>query len=308
MGREIPFRLYNGGVTVIRVIPGDVDRDEVVCNKDVVALAKYLKGAEMVVKGDEDVNEDDVVDAQDLIDLFDMTSAFTADDVITPVVIKTENREFAELSEEETLKIVIDGALAANKYKQGETVDVAVKLVNNPGISSLKTVISWPAELELQSAVYNVYNADDPDSMINVPADGWASVSGAFAFNWVSTENVLTGDQTFVTLTFKVSDEAAKGDFLPVCATAEQCNVFAGQNEEVAFEIYNGGVDVKSYDLGDVNGDGIVNNKDVVALFKYVNNALTGEEIIEDAADINADGTINNKDVVALFKMVSGVK
>jgi hypothetical protein len=55
---------------------------------------------------------------------------------------------------------------------------------------------------------------------------------------------------------------------------------------------------------GDVNGDGYVNNKDVVALFKYVSGnaeAVTGEK----ALDFNNDGAVNNKDVTALFKAVS---
>ncbi len=55
---------------------------------------------------------------------------------------------------------------------------------------------------------------------------------------------------------------------------------------------------------GDINGDGSVNNKDVVALFKYVSG---GEIAVNDIAlDINGDGSVNNKDVVALFKYVSG--
>lgn len=56
--------------------------------------------------------------------------------------------------------------------------------------------------------------------------------------------------------------------------------------------------------IGDVNGDGSVNNKDVVALFRYV----SGDEntvVVEDNCDVNNDGSVNNKDVVALFKLVS---
>ena len=53
---------------------------------------------------------------------------------------------------------------------------------------------------------------------------------------------------------------------------------------------------------GDCNGDGNVNNKDVVALFKYVSGGNT--EYIS-AYDFTGDGSINNKDVVALFKYVS---
>ena len=54
---------------------------------------------------------------------------------------------------------------------------------------------------------------------------------------------------------------------------------------------------------GDCNGDGDVNNKDVVALFRYV----SGSDRVEDESvyDFNGDGAVDNKDVVALFRFVS---
>ncbi len=61
---------------------------------------------------------------------------------------------------------------------------------------------------------------------------------------------------------------------------------------------------MKDFVPGDVNGDGSVNNKDVVALFKYVSGSEVAVNVI--ALDINGDGSVNNKDVVALFKYVSG--
>jgi len=71
----------------------------------------------------------------------------------------------------------------------------------------------------------------------------------------------------------------------------------------LSFTVTEEGEDVL---IGDVNGDGAVNNKDVVALFKHVSNN-TPANFVEAAADVNGDGAINNKDVVALFKIVSKV-
>ena len=55
---------------------------------------------------------------------------------------------------------------------------------------------------------------------------------------------------------------------------------------------------------GDVNGDGAVNNKDVMALFVY----LSGSDaaVNEEMTDVNGDGHVNNKDVTYLFRYVSG--
>lgn len=58
--------------------------------------------------------------------------------------------------------------------------------------------------------------------------------------------------------------------------------------------------------VGDINGDGFINNKDVVVLFRAVSESLTESDVyIEANSDVNGDGFINNKDVVALFKSVS---
>ena len=57
--------------------------------------------------------------------------------------------------------------------------------------------------------------------------------------------------------------------------------------------------------MGDVNADGKLNNKDVVALFRYASGD-TGAVKDVSACDFNGDGKINNKDVIALFRTVSG--
>ena len=54
---------------------------------------------------------------------------------------------------------------------------------------------------------------------------------------------------------------------------------------------------------GDINGDGEINNKDVVALFRYVSIGKPAED--ESLYDYNGDGSVNNKDVVALFRHIS---
>lgn len=56
---------------------------------------------------------------------------------------------------------------------------------------------------------------------------------------------------------------------------------------------------------GDVNSDGELNNKDVVALFRYVSGNKSAVKD-ESACDYNGDGEVDNKDVVTLFKAVSG--
>ena len=54
---------------------------------------------------------------------------------------------------------------------------------------------------------------------------------------------------------------------------------------------------------GDCNSDGVINNRDVVALFRFISSDY--ELDCDPAYDFNQDGKINNKDVAALFKYVN---
>ena len=81
---------------------------------------------------------------------------------------------------------------------------------------------------------------------------------------------------------------------LPDTVTTVEAGAF-GADQRVIF--------ASEIQTGDVNADGAVNNKDVVALFKYVSEKDTGTA--PAVFDVNEDGSVNNKDVVALFKQVS---
>ena len=54
---------------------------------------------------------------------------------------------------------------------------------------------------------------------------------------------------------------------------------------------------------GDVNGDGKVNNKDAILLFRYVSGRDV--EVNENVLDVNKDGTVDNRDVIHLFRMIT---
>ena len=61
---------------------------------------------------------------------------------------------------------------------------------------------------------------------------------------------------------------------------------------------------VRSNTIGDTNGDGLIDNKDVVALFRFVSGNKNAA--IAENCDFNKDGDTDNKDVVALFRALSG--
>ena len=52
---------------------------------------------------------------------------------------------------------------------------------------------------------------------------------------------------------------------------------------------------------GDLNADGKLNSRDVIAMIKLV---LTPNHEINEICDLNNDGKINSRDVIALMKLV----
>lgn len=86
--------------------------------------------------------------------------------------------------------------------------------------------------------------------------------------------------------------------------------VFTDQDgNEIRYEVSLLGetisVEAKKALAGDVTGDGVVNNKDVTLLRRYL---IGGWDVTidSDAADVNKDGDINNKDVTLLRRYLIG--
>lgn len=66
------------------------------------------------------------------------------------------------------------------------------------------------------------------------------------------------------------------------------------------------GIFAKSGISGDVNGDGSLDNKDVVTLFRFLSADNAGAA--DETFDFNKDGETDNKDVVALFRYLSSAE
>jgi hypothetical protein len=179
----------------------------------------------------------------------------------------------------------------------GDTVIVKISLANNPGISSMKLVLSFDENaLQLTNIEYN--------SEIGGQSQQPQTKASPVTLNWFNGAANTNGDFVFATLTFKVADTVTAGESYTISVAYDQDDLFNIDYEDVIVNVSNGVITVINHIPGDVNGDGKVNNKDLSLLFQY----LSGWDVKveESALDVNGDGKVNNKDLSLLFQYLSG--
>ena len=196
--------------------------------------------------------------------------------------------------------------VSTEKCLVGNTVDVVLSLSNNQGFSNLGLEIEYDNALTLVSVTPNR----------NVGATFTMAQNFdvyPFNFGWDSISNTdFNGG--LVTLTFEVPEDTQPGEYFV------DVNFYKGRNgdyidgisvnydeNEIPLGLYyeNGMITVYDYVPGDINGDGIVTNKDGTAILRY----LAGWELdnlVVDALDVDGDGTVTNKDGTRLLRYLAG--
>lgn len=129
--------------------------------------------------------------------------------------------------------IVVSNATAS----AGETnVEITVALKNNPGVTSLFMEIAFDDDaLDLVSMTYN-----GEIGGTGIPNASTASPITAY---WAEGFNDVTGDWTFVTLIFNVSDAALAGDY-DITVSYNENDIFNAAEIDIAFDIINGKITV----------------------------------------------------------------
>ena len=180
--------------------------------------------------------------------------------------------------------------------RAGETVDVTISLENNPGITALNLDISFGEMLTLVDVEFNQEMGGQfqpPQTMKSPVTVAWFNGTSDF-----TVQNIV-----FVTLKFKVSEDAKEGDIAEITLSYDPSNVFNIKEEDIPFAVINGSVTILVCIPGDINGDGTTNMKDLTRLFQYLAN--WDVDVNTPALDVNGDGSINMKDLTRLFQYLA---
>jgi len=178
----------------------------------------------------------------------------------------------------------------------GDTVTVKIDIKDNPGVSSIQLDVAFDESvLSLKSVEYNTAMGGQslPPQKMKNPA----------TLTWVSPFQNYNGDATFATLTFVISADAEEDTVSPITVTYDPNNIYNMDEDNIPCDVVDGSVKVLSCVPGDINGDQLVNNKDVTRMFQYI--AKWDVEVNEPALDTNGDGYVNNKDLTRLFQYIA---
>jgi len=178
----------------------------------------------------------------------------------------------------------------------GETVNVTVKISDNPGIASLKFYVDYDSALTL--------TAVDFKTSSNVMVTAPKPYTDPQPITMISPLSDYTGNGVFAVLSFKIKDDAVVGRATDIKITYGPKDVYNGADEPVDLAVTNGKVYVYDGRPGDVDCNGVVNTKDANTLFRHV----SGWDVAVDskAVDVNGDNEVTTKDAIDLFRYVAG--
>ena len=196
--------------------------------------------------------------------------------------------------------------VSQEKCKAGNTVEVTVSISENTGFANLGLEIEYDRALRLIDVT--------PNAAVGAtftPAQNFDVYP--YNFDFISTGNVNYHGE-LVTFTFEVPEDTPAGEYYI------DVNYYDGRDgnytdgDNVNFDAdgnplnlrYEGGfVNVYDYIPGDINGNGIVDNKDGTALLRYLA-GWTLTDIDENAVDVDGNGMVDNKDGTRLLRYLAG--
>ena len=178
----------------------------------------------------------------------------------------------------------------------GKEIQVKLSLENNPGIASVKVKVGFGSELTLTNVEFNSAELGGTSTLPQ-------KLTSPVTLSWIRpTQGNYYDDSLFAILTFTVnSDAIGVGENeknVKITATYDQDNVYDETEKNVPMTVIDGQVKITNYIAGDINGDGVCNQKDLTRLFQHY--ADWDVWVNRPVMDVNGDGSLNQKDLTRL--------
>ncbi len=190
------------------------------------------------------------------------------------------------------------------KARAGGSVEVPISILNNPGITGMALDVYY------DDSVLKLVDVKDGELLGKSAHKDKLEFPYKLVWENDTSKSDITNNGVIATLVFKVLKDAQDGDYPIVIGYDFENSAIVNQmTEKVRFNTENASVSVsRDYIIGDVNGDGKVNNLDRACLSRYLAGWKEYEDIIEKSADVNNDGVINTIDRVILSRYLANWK
>ncbi|MBQ4565274.1 MAG: InlB B-repeat-containing protein [Oscillospiraceae bacterium] len=185
----------------------------------------------------------------------------------------------------------------------GKTVEVDLRVSNNPGIIGGIFTVSWAEGLELVSA-----KSKEAFEELNYQKPSNYNRNGT-NFMWYGDSVSEALDGVFLTLTFAVAEGVATDQILAIHVTAK--DVLDSNKKALTVQCIDGGVQVIDYMPGDVTDDGVIDMFDITDLAQYISdNCVTDPNgfnvsVNDKAANVDDNGVIDMMDLILICQYVS---
>ncbi|MBQ7118591.1 MAG: InlB B-repeat-containing protein [Oscillospiraceae bacterium] len=182
----------------------------------------------------------------------------------------------------------------------GATIDVNVVIENNPGILGATLEFEYDEGLTLLNAT-----AGDAFSSLTMTKPGKLISPCKFVWDGQEITSDDAKDGKILTLQFKIDDFAKAGEEYHINISYQSGDIIDADLGTVEAVLVNGCVSVVDYLPGDLDGDRIVNTRDIVMLRRHVAGGY--DQILnESAADVNNDMRTNTADIVLVRRYIAG--
>lgn len=177
----------------------------------------------------------------------------------------------------------------------GETIEVPVCIENNTGIASARIKLTYDPDTLTPTGV-------EAGSLLDrAQVAGNAGQTGEYYILWSNAEDVA-GDGSLVNVIFTVSEGISVGESSEISLSYEEGDICNEAHDDLSVKVKPGNVFIKDILLGDVYEDEKLNSHDILLLQQYMTELTEFSRHQMELGDMDEDGDVTMKDVVALAK------
>ena len=214
---------------------------------------------------------------------------------------------YAVWEKAEVVAGTIDISVSTVEAKAGDEVEIIIGVANHPGIESMEFDVEFDStRLKYLSADLVSQKNDNvtlDEFMFFMP--NFATVIDSMTISLTTGTKNLVGDGDLLKIKFKVLDNAEDG-FADVMVIPNIITKIDGQTFEqqdiVPNIITNGGVEIISHLLGDLNNDGVVDLNDAILLLQHSMFPELYPLDYSGSVDFTCDGNIDLNDAILLLQ------